>query len=145
MISFETISESQKFMESQIDIPIADCKVSQGGMNLHTYSYDFEEDRFTNIYDLSFLLQDVTPKFQVYNRLTSIYDHMHKDLDSQAAIVGGFFFLADKYTHSPRQLALNMAIVDSTVHSLPIIDREAIIINEGRLSYQHIKAMGMLP
>ena len=62
----------------------------------------------------------------------------------RVATGGGFFFLADRASAMPRQLGLNLALQGGRLHGLPVVDREAVLIGNERLSTRYLQALGTL-
>jgi len=98
--------------------------------------------RFTNVYDVNYRAGHVTPAIHVHDQLTSVYDYAQGH-DRKVVTGGGFFFLSDHGSGSPRQLALNLAIVGNTIRNLPVVDREAVLSDGRNLSTAPVQALGM--
>ncbi len=147
MYSFDTDKSAQEFVRGRVDKPtIERVEDLGGGISLRVYPQELDESEgtFTNIYDLSFRAKDVHPSIELHDQLTSIFDHVKTHSDIRAATGGGFFFLADRTSAMPRQLSLNLAMQDGQLHGLPVVDREALLVESERLSTEYIQAIGVL-
>ena len=145
MHSFDTDVEAKNFVREQIDTPAAERYEYIGsGIELHVYSQELDEGTFTNVYDLSFDKDNVMPSVTLHDQLTSVYDYVRDNSDIKTATGGGFFFLADQASGQPRHMGLNAALSEGMLHSFPSVDRESVVIDNGRLSTQYIQACGEL-
>jgi hypothetical protein len=141
--SFETAQEAQVYIRDQVDTPVDRKEVLNDKLDLRAYAHGLPSGGFTNIYDISYR-PDVASAICVSDELRSVYSHAQENPRNVATVSGGFFFLADQCEKLPRQLALNLAIADGRVRSLPVVDREAVITTNGRLSTSKILAWGEL-
>jgi len=146
MYIFDTVADAQAYISGVIDVPVSNTERTLApGLTLTTYSQALPDGRFTNIYDIAYSAAAVSPAVRVFNTPTSVYDALTVAPDTMAASGGGFFYLADQGSATPRQSALNLAIADGTILSLPIADKEAVIIDEQQgISARHIRALGTL-
>lgn len=145
MHTFTTDKEAKDFVRKQVDVPVTEFVRDLGdGMTLHAYPQELSEDTFTNVYDLSFRADTVHPSIELPDTLTGIFDLVAANPDIRAATGGGFFFLADRCSAMPRQLSLNLALQDGKLRSLPVVDREAVIIKGEQLSAEYLQAVGTL-
>ncbi|HEU4966341.1 MAG TPA: hypothetical protein VFT53_02575 [Candidatus Saccharimonadales bacterium] len=143
--NFPTAAEAQAYVRKRVDVPTPAYREDiGGGVSLRAFSQDLGNGRFTNVYDMSYQTGKTTPVVQIHEKLTSVYDFAVSAPQYRGASIGGFFFLADRYGRSPRQLALNLAIAEGHVRSLPVIDREAIVVDNGVLVARQVHALGAL-
>jgi len=145
MSSFETDREAKNFIREQIDVPVSETVESLGdGVVLHIFSQELNEGVFTNVYDLSFPAGRLRPSIDLQDKLVSVFDYARAHPDIRVATGGGFFFLADRSSGAPRQLGLNLALSNGRIHNFPVVDREAIVVDNERLGARHIQALGTL-
>lgn len=145
MHSFDTDRAAKEFVRERVDLPVPEHTQDLGdGMALRRFSQELEEGAFTNVYDLSFQTDKASPRIELVEGLTSVFDRVASRADVRVATGGGFFFLADKASGAPRQLGLNLGLQDGQIYSLPVVDREAVLIRNERLSVEYIQAMGLL-
>lgn len=145
MLSFETSKEAKSFVKKYVDVPVKDEIIRLSDMMLlQTTSRRLDGETFTNDFDLSFEVGSVKPGIEVCNPLSSVFDHVEDSKKVHAAVSGGFFFLADRYSSVPRQLALNLAIANRQVYSLPVVDREAVVVESNSISSQTVQALGTM-
>ncbi len=145
MVAFETLTEAQTFMQDTVDVPVLARREDIGrGLSFRAFPLDLEGGGFTNVYDISFREGDVTPTIHTHTELTSVYEIARRELSPMAVTGGGFFYLADTGSAVPRQPALNLAVSNHRVRSLPVVDREAIVCENQRISASHIPALGVL-
>ncbi len=131
-------------MQNIVDVPVVERREAVGqGVQFHAFSQELSDGRFTNVYDISYRKDEARPAIHVHNQLTSVYNFA-KSHSSNVVTGGGFFFLADIASGLPRQLALNLAAVDGKVRNLPVIDREAVVLNGRNLSAELISSLGVL-
>ncbi len=143
--SFKTAIEAQQFVRDKVDVHIPQQRDVIGGhIVLNTSTQELGGGRFTNIYDVSYRVGEATPGVHVHDRLTGAYDSLRSNDIHKVATVGGFFFLADQASSSPRQLALNLAAANDGIHSLPVADKEAATLERNKLSAKHVRALGWL-
>jgi hypothetical protein len=147
MQRFHTFEEAQSFISSAVDSPVSTSTVIiQPGVSLTRSTIEMEDDRFTNSYDLTFNGNDHQAEIVAFDALTSVYDFMTEsdNHNYHAAAAGGFFYLADKASGSPRQLALNLSISRGHVRSLPVSDRESVIAGHNNLEVRFLVSLGSL-
>lgn len=143
--SFDTDRAATDFVRERVDVPIPERIEDLGrGIALCSYTEELDDGAFTNVYDLSFRADSVCPNIELHNQLTSVFDYVKDKPDLRAATGGGFFFLADKANAMPRQLGLNLALQNRQLHGLPVVDREAVLVNNKRLSAKNLQALGTL-
>lgn len=132
-------------MRARVDAPVEDGVESLGnGMVMRKYTLELSEGKFTNVYDLSFPATSVQPNIEFPHKLNSVFDYVGSNHEIKAATGGGFFFLADQASARPRELALNLAVTDSQVFTLPVVDREAVLSDGKRLSVEYVSALGVV-
>lgn len=145
MYSFDTDIAAKEFVRERVDVPALERIEDLGaGMVLHTSTQEIDEGTFTNVYDLSFPVEHVVPSIKLHDTLTSVFDHVKTDKGLRAATGGGFFFLTDQASATPRQLGLNLALADGQVQGFPVVDREAVLVSGERLGSEHLPALGVL-
>lgn len=143
MYSFESVSAAQDFIRDEVDVALPEREGSlANGMAFSSYARILPEGRFTNVYDMSFDPERMSAGVYASETLQSVYDYVSKNPQISAAMSGGFFFLADRYSMAPRQHALNLAVSDGNVRSLPVVDREAVVIRNGEITAQKVRALG---
>ncbi len=145
MHTFRTHSEAVSFVTPQVDSPVL-CQHEQltAAVSLETSTQNLPDGRFVNIYDLSFQQEQATPSIFIPDEPRSVRGHLNRKPKLTAASSGGFFFLADGYSRRPRVAALNLAVANGTVRSLPVTDREALVIERGLASARRLRALGEL-
>ena len=143
--NFDTDREARDFVSERVDVPIPE-RIEDIGRSivLRSYTEDLGDGTFTNVYDLSFRAESVHPSVELSNQLTSVFDYVKGSTDVRVATGGGFFFLADRASAMPRQLGLNLALQGGRLHGLPVVDREAVLIGNERLSTRYLQALGTL-
>ena len=143
---FTSLHDVNSFIAGEVDKPIL-TSVEQIGadMTLRKTTMELGGAAFTNVYDIAFKGGAVQPEIVAFDRLTSVYDYIfHSDFRRhRVATCGGFFFLADKASGSPRQLALNLSISRGNIRSLPVIDRESVFVGSNGLEVRSIAALGL--
>lgn len=145
MNSFDTASEAQAFMREVIDVPIASRRVTLSqDLLLRCYPQDLSEHRFTNVYDLSYRAGTLMPTICLTDNLTSVHEFVNQHSNNLASTTAGFFFLADKCSRRPRQQALNLAMSNGKIQSLPVTDREAVLCDDSGITVQKIRAVGLI-
>ena len=145
MSSFETENAAKEFVRERIDVPInAGLQYLGEGMTLRSFTIDLDDGKFTNVYDLSISPDAVRHRIEFPDKLTSVLDQAKADPTVRAGISGGFFFLADRASSEPRELGLNLALSDGHLLSFPVVDREALVAYEGRLSVRNVQALGVI-
>jgi hypothetical protein len=141
--SFKTAAEAQAFVCDRVDAPAIKHKEAlPGGPLFHAFTQKLG-NKFTNIYDVSYPKGQFLPVICVHDQLISTYDFAVSS-KSSVVISGGFFFLADRCSGSPRQPALNLAITQGRIRSLPVVDREAVLSGNQGLSARFVRAQGIL-
>jgi len=143
MTAFASMEEARLFLSGEIDRPshVAHSDLPDG-IALDMQSYELGGGSFTNSYDIQYEANTHQARVLVHEELQSVASSL-KD-EHKVAISGGFFFLADRASAQPRQKALNLAISDGTIRSLPVVDRETLLCRDGRLSVRQLRAIGNL-
>jgi hypothetical protein len=146
MHRFVSLYEAQAFVRDVVDRPIlSSTELISDGVQLTSTTVDMGAGRFTNSYDLAFD-GTVQPEVIAFDNLTSVYEFISRaePRPYTAATGGGFFYLADHASSSPRQLALNLSISRGNLRSLPVVDRESVIVGPRGLEVHHLAALGSL-
>lgn len=144
MRQFDSLIDAQSFVQQRVDRPAGDYYATLGNKaSFHAFTLDLAKGQFTNVYDVSLASDRANAAIHIHHTPTDLYSFASNHMPA-AAISGGFFFLADHYQRAPRQAALNLAIADGQVRSLPVVDREAILTRQGRVSGRQIQALGEL-
>lgn len=142
---FATDAEAKEFVRNRVDRPIKSFTRDLGdGIVLNGYTEDLDDGVFTNIYDLSFPRGAAKAEVRLHDSPTSLYDYIQTVPKVRGATSGGFFFLADQASTSPRQPSLNFAMADGRLRSLPVSDREALISDGRDMSAHMLQALGEL-
>jgi hypothetical protein len=144
---FETPSAAREQIEREVDVQALDATYRLGGhAELAVSSESLADNRFTNIYDLSFAHNAVAAEVHVERHGRSVADYLANVPEATAAISGAFLYLADQGSGTPRQQALNLAVQKrGYAASLPVVDREALLADiDGRLSVRFVRALGEL-
>lgn len=145
MRSFATITEAQAYISQRVDVPVRESQVElREQVDFHAFSLAMGDGQFTNVYDISTLLAHAETGIHVHAKPTDVYNFASHQQIPAATISGGFFFLADEYRQMPRQAALNTAVHGGEIRSLPVVDRETLIVNQGIVSGQQVLALGEL-
>ncbi|HSX06055.1 MAG TPA: hypothetical protein VLF69_06345 [Candidatus Saccharimonadales bacterium] len=145
IFAFDSDAEAKAFVRDRVDLPVEEHATTlDSGTLLHQFPQSLSEQTFTNVYDLSVPIDAVRPIIEFPDQLTSVFDYVTADPSIRAATGGGFFFLADQASASPRQLGLNLALAEGHVLSLPVVDREAVLSDGQRLTADHILALGIV-
>ncbi|HEX7368093.1 MAG TPA: hypothetical protein VF261_00360, partial [Candidatus Saccharimonadales bacterium] len=143
--SFDTGVARDLMVRERVDVPVGDRVTDLGdSIALHTATYELGEGKFTNVYDLSADVTEICPGIKSHKQLTSVYDYALANQRIKAVCNGGFFFLADQTSAVPRQLDLNLSLANGVLRNLPVVDREAVLIRNNRLSAEYIKAFGIM-
>ncbi|MEO8105090.1 MAG: hypothetical protein ABI602_02015 [Candidatus Saccharibacteria bacterium] len=147
MHRFSSPGEAQSFIAQEVDRPVSPgSQTIKPGVTLSTFPIDMGEGRFTNSYDISFDARDNPLDIVAFDSLTSVPDFLVSPEAQQYSVAsgGGFFFLADRASASPRQLALNLSISRGSLRSLPVADRESVISGHAGLEARTLVALGAL-
>lgn len=145
MRSFATVTEAQAYISQRIDVPVRESQTElRAQVDFHAFSLAMGNGQFTNVYDVSAPAAHAETSIHVHTKPTDVYSFANHQQIPAATISGGFFFLADEYGRAPRQAALNTAIHNGNIRSLPVVDREALTINQGAISGQQLAALGEL-
>lgn len=147
MERFTSLAEAQAFVTGEVDRPTSSREDTIGnGVKLVQSTIDLPGGTFTNSYDLTYKNPDVHPDIVAFDRLTSVCDFLTGPdaAHYQAASSGGFFFLADRASGLPRQLALNLSISRGALKSLPVRDQETVISGTGGLEVRPLVSLGSL-
>lgn len=152
MKSFESIEEAREYVRKHVDKPTPDFTKHLGNeVTLTGESWHFDDNHFTNVYDLSFSAGQtgIVPAIVLFDKLTPIVDFVRANPDVHGAMNGGFFYLEDSGDdHAPKQYSLNLALANGHLRSFPVVDREALIVekdprsSERRLSVEYVQALG---
>lgn len=144
MTKFTTAAEASMFLGGHADVPTVECyKRITAGLLFHAYAQKLEQGKFTNTYDISYRRGSVASAVYIHDRPVSTYDFL-KCASRNVVASAGFFFLVDTGSSRPRQSALNLAVANGRVRSLPVVDREAVVSDGKNLSAAFVKARGML-
>ena len=142
---FATIAEAEAYMSTEIDHPVQPQQTTvDDRLVFSASSRTLADGRFTNIYDLSYRVGEVTPDIHVSDQLQGVYSFLEDTPQAIGTASGAFFYHADSKEGRPRQLALNLARFGGRVLSLPIASREALVCMEGTLSARYLRAIGKL-
>jgi hypothetical protein len=146
MQRFETAVAAQEYVSERVDVPVPDHYDSlRKDMFVQSYTLPLAGERFSNVYELAYRANTARPNIHVPARLNSVFAYAQaRGYSNIATCSGGFFFLTDRYSALPRQCALNLAIEDGMVCSLPVADREAIVSDRKRLHAKSLEALGTL-
>lgn len=141
-VKFNTIQDANTFMSQCIDKPEKENEhILSSNIKIHIQSHLFQDDKFTNSYDLAYTESNKTSFIDIYQTPQSIINIVEKN--DLAVVSGGFFLLNDDDT-SVRQSSLNLAMKNKEIYSMPTCDRETVIIRNGCISPRYLKAMGIL-
>ncbi|WP_162562157.1 hypothetical protein [Salinispora oceanensis] len=137
---FRSLQEAARFMETEIDRPVAMRETNLGsGLMLRTSPLSFADGGFTNIYDLSWKPSATTAAVRFTPRPTTAIDAArHAPATSTAA----FFTLLDETSGLPVQTSLNLAVEQGRILSMPVVVREALVSRAGVLSTCNLTAAG---
>jgi hypothetical protein len=147
MQRFNSLDEAQAFIGEVVDKPTSNStEFIRPGISLTKSSIDIGDNKFTNSYDLAFNGDNLQTEIVAFDTLTSTHDFISNTNLGQyiAATSGGFFYLADKTSGVPRQLALNLSISRGNLRSLPVADRESVIAGHHSLEVRSLVALGSL-
>lgn len=145
--SFESPDDAKRHIAGMVDRQAADNEIRlTDSAVLRVRSHTFSDGVFTNVYDLSVGVNDVRASVNVTRGLRGVGSVLAGNENAFAAVSGGFLYLVDKSSGSPRQMALNLALQEAgTLASMPVVDREALIADgDGRLSARVVRAWGEL-
>ncbi|HSX43307.1 MAG TPA: hypothetical protein VLF59_04430 [Candidatus Saccharimonadales bacterium] len=146
MRTFESAAAAEAFISEVIDQPLVSAvQEPQPGITLAQSVMEKPAGAFANVYDLSFVDEDVRPEIIAFGGLNST----HKFLSQggrryNVATSGGFFYLADIGSSTPRQRPLNLSVSEGELLSLPVVDRYAVIAGSDDLTARKLAALGML-
>lgn len=146
MQKFGSLNEAKAFVVKYVDKPVNTMTEHiEPGVKLGMSTYEKEDGTFTNVYDLA-IAPNVKPEIITFDSLTSVYRFLTDSPAPRysAATGGGFFYLADRGSNTPRQLALNLSISDGNIRSLPVVDREAVLAMPKGLEVRHVVALGSM-
>jgi hypothetical protein len=145
MEQFQTLSEAQDFVSAIVDVPVpSSTETVRPGVVLNKAAVDMGDGRFTNSYDLAFRSDEPRAEIVAFDALLSTYDFMREARQYSAAVSGGFFYLADRASGSPRQLSLNLSISRGDLRSLPVVDRESVVVERNNIEVRTLVALGSL-
>ena len=140
---FPTVEAASAFLGPRLDRPVPERREQiAAGVWLHQSAIPLPDGRFTNCTRLSW--QAGRAAICLAGERTSTAAAAAAQPDLLAVSTGGFFFLADDCTLRPRCLSLNLALADGRVHSLPVVDQEALIRQDGALRVAVVPARGRL-
>ncbi len=139
---FTTNQEAKTFVAQHTDrrVPETECLLASG-IELHAQSHTLSEESFTNSYDISYPEGSLAASVVLFQQPQSIIDTVSPE---DAAIVSGGFFLLSDDDVPVRQPSLNLAIAENRIHSMPVCDREAVVVQSGRIRPRYLKAMGIV-
>lgn len=144
MISFDTASEAKEFVREIVDVPVVEQQEQiKDGLHFHAFTRELGEGKFANVYDVNYRRHDAQPLIHTYDQLTSVYDYALSH-DNSVTTGGGFFYLTDQASGSPRQQSLNLAFSGGLLRSLPVVDRETVLARQSVLSVEQVLALGEL-
>lgn len=137
----ETLGDQQIFARREIERTI---EISPG-VELSIKNIDLPFG-FTVSYDLSWGADDTTVVTSIESKPKRFYlRHLLRNDPSILAVInGGFFFLADEAEFEPREKTLNLCIRNGEVVGLPSANREALLVQDGRLSGRQLDAVGKM-
>jgi hypothetical protein len=144
---FENPAAALVQIEREVDIRANTGRYATGRrVVMQVSSEQLTNDRFTNVYDLSFTPHSTVAKIRVASDLRTVAGFLADVPEAMAAASGAFLFLTDRSSGAPRQPALNLALQENGhVLSLPVVDRETLLANtNGELSVRYIRAYGEL-
>lgn len=145
MEKFSSSDEAQSFIRNVVDAPVtSSSEFVRPGVRFSQSSIDLGGDRFTNSYDLAFNSNERQTDILAFDAAASVYEFISKNKQYAAAVSGGFFFLADRASSTPRQLALNLSISRGNLRSLPVVDRESVVAGHNSLAVRSLVALGTL-
>lgn len=147
MKSFEDVNSAYEYISGIVDRPVRDSREAIGqGITLESSSIDLGNGKFTNSYDLIFNDNAVRADIIAFDRLISTSEYMGLDssLMHKAVSSGGFFYLADRGSGAPRQLALNLSVSHGYLRSLPVSDRETVMSDGSKLEVRALASLGSL-
>lgn len=146
MEAFDTLDEAKAFVRDRVDRPIvAGAETLANGAIFNQFVIDKDDGQFVNVYDLIFDGNDFSPEIISFDTLTGVHQFL-SDTSEQYSLAtgGGFFYLADRGSAKPKQLALNLSICQGSLRSLPVSDRETVIAGRNGLETRILYAMGIL-
>ena len=144
---FDTAEKAKQYIASQVDVKALENSIRLGGgATMNVSSREFEDGCFTNIYDLAVDVRNVKAQVHASTALKGVGEFLQAVPNSLAATSGGFLYLADVSSGTPRQKALNLALEkNGLLSSVPVVDRETLICDQnGNLSARFVQACGEL-
>lgn len=145
MKKFSTLETAKKYMASHVDIPVKNRIIHLKKDVMLSMSLNWiDEDNFTNSYDVQYDPAVVTSSTSLTAERKSLNDIVRIDRNCIAVLSGGFSYLTDDPGVHPRHLSLNLAIENGLVKSLPVVDREALMMIDGRMFACVIRAVGIM-
>jgi hypothetical protein len=116
------------------------------GVWLKKKPINFLDGSFTNVYNLSWdeKHSNVIPNILSSNTPYHLYDQIKNDPYTIATVTGGFFFLADIYDSTPKDICLNFCVRDGEIFGLPSWDRPIAYIKNDQLHTYEAKANGII-
>jgi hypothetical protein len=145
MMSFESVADAQTFVAGQVDVSSSGrADVIDDGVQFFLWSEELDNGRFTNMYEVAWDEHTAKPRIYLPSGLEGVHENARKQPNSLAVTSGGFFFLADKRSGLPRQMALNLAMAEGNLRSLPVDDQEALLLHGEQLGAEVVPALGTL-
>lgn len=142
---FANMAQAQARMREVIDRPVeAREEVLEDRLIFSSFTRTLSYGRFTNIYDINFPPQDVRVGIHISDKLEGVYEYIERTPGLIAATSGPFLCHIDQNEGIPYQVALNLAVADNQVKSLPVVDREAVLCVDGTLLARPLRAFGTL-
>ena len=142
--TFETMAGALRFMEEHVDRPVDRREADLGrGLRLVAAPYRLLDGTFTNSYDVSWSDADLPASGRLAPRPVDM-PYSSGGAAPQVVSTAAFFVLADRAAALPTQASLNLALDEAGLRSLPVVDREAVVCRDGRLSMVHLQARGLL-
>ena len=145
MKKFTSAETANDYIIRRVDSVVKNRTVHlKKGITLSMSVTRLADNTFTNTYDVQYDPTKVALRIGLNNERTSLYDVLRSDNHLLVASSGGFSYLTDDPNIQPRHLSLNLAIQDGDVMSLPVIDREALLIINGQMSARFLRATGTM-
>jgi hypothetical protein len=144
--AFTSPDEAGVYIGNQVDRRASkQTLLLESGAELRVWHHDTVDGYFTNVYDLSIPSSSARAALKFDGNLKSVGGYLGPEAFAYAAVSGGFLYLADRGSGTPREMALNLALADGRLHSIPVVDREAVVVDKhGVLMVQNIRACGRL-
>jgi hypothetical protein len=140
--TFDSLPEAYAFMAEHIDRPVKRRVTDMGNdFEFRCFPHYHADGNFTNIYDFSWAPESTRAKLHIQARPSEGID-LARQSGRLATTSGSFFVLLNKKSSLPNQTSLNLAIADGSILSLPVVDREALFCNDGKLTMHEVRAEG---